>query len=139
MSNARAEKLLVLALENPELSDSLIRSALVELRRPSELSNGFESIAGVASGQNPTVIFPLQIRGSVRGQQVVGRLFQSGRVQIEGADSETPSGSASRLLEYSEDGWRFWCYQDPITQEWRPINDLRDQGFFKPPSPRRRR
>ena len=52
---------------------------------------------------------------------------RGGWILLNGKRYKSPSGAATAIRGYSEDGWRFWKVKRPHDSEWVILNKLRDQ------------
>ena len=71
--------------------------------------------------------YPLPIQATVQGQVITAELLdEQGRVQFSGKEYRSPSGAGKDASGWkSTNGWKFWQYFDDVSEEWRPIDDLR--------------
>ncbi len=76
----------------------------------------------------PAVIYPLIIQATPHGQTVQAELLDAGgRTRFNGAEYQSPSGAGQAAAGWKScNGWTFWRYQHPETDEWRAINELRE-------------
>jgi hypothetical protein len=52
---------------------------------------------------------------------------RGGWILLNGKRYKSPSGAATAIRGYSEDGWRFLKVKRPQDSEWVILNELRDQ------------
>lgn len=75
----------------------------------------------------PEISYPLPIQATVHGRLVEATLLNAqGRVRYDGTEYQSPSGAGQIAAGWKScNGWTFWRYQHPKTDEWRAINELR--------------
>lgn len=76
---------------------------------------------------SPAVTYPLPIQATAHGQAVEAELLDAdGRVRYAGVEYRSPSGAGQVASGWKScNGWTFWHYQHPETDEWRAIDELR--------------
>jgi restriction endonuclease Mrr len=75
------------------------------------------------------VKFPLAIEARHRGQTYSGELLDmDGNVRWNGQKYVTPSTAAKAIvIDWKEvNGWKFWKYENPESEVWEYISNLRD-------------
>lgn len=79
----------------------------------------------------PTLLFPLTVR-AVNDPAITGLLLdQQGRMEFNNKQYGSPSPAGRDSSGWKScNGWRYWQYQDPASQEWRLIDELRVQKQF---------
>jgi hypothetical protein len=73
--------------------------------------------------------FPLAIEAQHRGKTFTGELLDvQGGVRWNGQDYITPSTAAKAIAtDWKQvNGWKFWKYENPESEEWEYIGNLRD-------------
>jgi hypothetical protein len=109
------------------------KQALLEIAV--ELTGDQASVGGDAAASispTPVVSFPLEVYHINRdGERATGKMFQDGRIQVNGSRAMLPSPAAGLITGNSVDGWTWWFYRDPRTGERRKIDYLRKQGLIR--------
>ena len=76
--------------------------------------------------ESSAVSFPLVVRAMNNPEITAQLLSIDGHMQLNNERyTSTSSAGVAATGWKSCNGWRFWQYQDPVTLEWRFINDLR--------------
>jgi restriction system protein len=75
----------------------------------------------------PAVVYPLFIRAvTKKGEFEAELLDAAGRTRYNGTEYQSPSGAGQVAAGWKScNGWTFWRYQHPDTNEWHAINELR--------------
>jgi hypothetical protein len=79
--------------------------------------------------RKPKVKFPLPIEAHHRGKTYSGELLDlQGTVRLNGQEYAKPSIAAKTIATdwQQVNGWKFWKYENPETEEWEYISNLRD-------------
>ena len=85
---------------------------------------------GAWSGKGATLAAGTQLRMIYNGESHEA-VIEDGRWLINGQKYSSPSGAASAVARTREgnsvnlDGWEYWYYCIPGTDEWRPIKELK--------------
>lgn len=85
---------------------------------------------GAWSGKGATLAAGTTLRMSYNGESHEA-VIEDGRWLIKGQKFSSPSGAASAVARTREgnsvnlDGWEYWYYCIPGTDEWRPLKDLK--------------
>ena len=77
--------------------------------------------------RKPSLRLPegMLLRGQLKGQ-VFDAVVVDGKIRYEDQDYISPSGAAMAATGWdAANGWIFWHYQDPNTESWVPIAQLR--------------
>ena len=76
---------------------------------------------------DPVVIsFPLVVRASTDHDVTARLLNEQGHVVFEGERYTSPSTAGKEASGWKAcNGWKYWQYEDPISGEWRLIDELR--------------
>jgi hypothetical protein len=75
----------------------------------------------------PLVSYPLPVRGTVYDQAIEAELLDvSGQVRYSDEIYSSPSAAGKAASGWKScNGWTFWHYRHPETDEWRAIDELR--------------
>jgi hypothetical protein len=78
----------------------------------------------------PAVSYPLPIQATAHGQTFEAELLDAGgRTRYFGMEYRSPSGAGQVASGWKScNGWTFWRYRDPQTDEWRAIDELRGKS-----------
>ena len=85
--------------------------------------------AEIKKVRKPKVKFPLTIEAQHRGKTFTGELLDiQGKVRWNGQEYGTPSTAAKAIAtDWKQvNGWMFWKYENPESDEWEYISNLRD-------------
>jgi restriction system protein len=76
---------------------------------------------------SPRVTYPLVVKGSVRGVEVIGQMMDAGgTIRVGDSRYGSPSAAGQAATGWKScNGWSWWRYRDPETGEWRLIDGLR--------------
>jgi len=110
----------------PEVADELVQFASALLA-----GNVLAEPAPRGSKQGPSdeVVFPLPIFNVYKGKRVEAELLnRSGSTRMEKVIYQSPSPAAVKVTETQVNGWAWWKFIDPRTNEERPIDVLREPG-----------
>jgi restriction system protein len=71
--------------------------------------------------------YPLPIQATAHGQTFAAELLDAkGRTRYAGVKYRSPSGAGQAASGWKScNGWTFWRYRHPETDEWRAIDELR--------------
>lgn len=77
------------------------------------------------------VVFPhgTEFRGFHNGQMFLAKV-NDGFLVYNGKKFSSPSGAASEVRGYQEDGWRFWECKFPGKENWQKIKPLKEKKVF---------
>lgn len=76
------------------------------------------------------VKFPLTIEAQHRGKTYIGELLDmQGTVRLKGKEYAKPSIAAKTIATdwQQVNGWKFWKYENPESEEWEYISNLREE------------
>ena len=93
------------------------------------------AVAGIGITQTvpelkrPVITYPCPLEGTARGQTFRAELLnQKGHVRYGEVKYRSPSGACMAVTQWKTcNGWIFWRYQHPDTNEWRSIDELRQK------------
>ncbi len=77
----------------------------------------------------PLVSYPLPVRGTVYNQAIEAELLDaSGQIRYAGKIYSSPSAAGRAASGWKScNGWTFWRYCHPETDEWRAVDELRER------------
>ncbi|MCW5853270.1 MAG: restriction endonuclease, partial [Anaerolineae bacterium] len=89
-----------------------------------EVANGSPVIS---QSPLPTIMYPLTIKANTKGQIFYAELLSpNGEVRYENIEYSSPSKAGQVVTGWrSCNGWSLWHYQDPISKDWKTIDELR--------------
>jgi len=93
--------------------------------------NGTEEISPVSIQDtdeiDPHIGYPVRIQATAHGQVFWAELLDAGgRVRYNGTEYSSPSSAGKAATAWKAcNGWSLWRYQQPTTEEWRLIQELR--------------
>lgn len=72
----------------------------------------------------------LRLRKVFKGQERHAAVSQEG-ICVEGVGGvfQSPSKAAVAVTGYNTNGWTFWDYWDEASQDWKPLDSLRNQSM----------
>jgi hypothetical protein len=127
MSREDVLTLIELAERYPAQKQALLEIA-VDLTGAEASANSDEA----AAAPTAVVSFPLEVYHINReGQRATGKMFQDGRIEVNGNRAKKVSAAARIITGNSVNGWIWWFYRDPRTGQRRKIDYLRKQGLIR--------
>ena len=110
--------------EFEESNSKMTLSAKVTPANEARLKDAFSL---VMSKVRALTRYPQPIQAVVQGQVFSAELLdEQGRVRFDGKEYSSPSGAGKDASGWkSANGWKFWQFYDDVSEEWRPIDDLR--------------
>ncbi len=128
MSREDVLTLIELAERYPAQKEALLEIA-VEL---TGAQAGVVAASPTAASPTAVVSFPLEVYHINReGERATGRMFQDGRIEVNGNRAKKVSAAARIITGNSVNGWIWWFYRDPRTGQRRKIDYLRKQGLIR--------
>ena len=112
-----------------EVALQAIRSAMDLLKSSTRPLDGTKDNSSAHHG-----LFPIKVIWERRNknQKFEAHIQSDGRIRLmSGYGRFSPSGACKEVVgDGSFNGWREWKYWDEGTQDWLPISELRDAGYF---------